>query len=187
MPSGITILAPNGQWGGITIGWSVVGAATHWQANLTNDGDTSYSKFILYVLYTSNRLYYQDLMDGTNPPPHENITINKVTVHAVAKYVSGGFFPRGYIQSIIYGWPGRALNRALTSTYMDLVMQSYTSGLTPITITDVNDIETYTKFASFSNIANARTTQQYIEVEWETNTTVHIKGGHIKGGSIATI
>lgn len=80
--AGLQTLAPNGA-GDLTNIPILVGAATDWQAQLTNDGDTSYVEETLDA--GSEDTYSME--DGTIPP---YAVIDSVTVHALIKGMVDG-------------------------------------------------------------------------------------------------
>ena len=184
MPTGTTTLRPNGQPIFHGFGWSVVGTGAHWIALLTNDGDTTYSKFIKWLSCTSLLIDYDDLLDGENPPPDENVTIDSIKIYSVVRYRSTGFPNSAKFVHGPAGWIGLFIPWSITTNYTLYSNAFTTKDGNPITVSDINSLRIGSNFNSFVSVSEGRVTQQYVEVNWETNSTVHIKGGTVLGGCL---
>jgi len=185
-PSGTTTLHPNGQPLFNGLGWTIVGALTYWQACLTNDGDTSYAKYIYLFGYSNLLLYYDDLMDGDNPPTDNNVKITEVRTYATVKLTPSGFPYAGACNFIINGWGLSPRPASISGLYVTYLKMTYNNIFgSEIRVADVNSIMSQFVFAGFINILQGRLTETYIEVDWVSNTPItetHLVGGHYLGG-----
>lgn len=144
-----TNLAPDGA-GTVTGIGQVVGAATHWQANLTNDGDTSYVRELggamTYDLYT---------MDDTTATG----VISSVVVHVVCSIAGGN--AKTYLRTHATNYAGA--NNALGAAYVDYSTTYNTNPNTAAAWTwdEIDDLE------AGVGLDNAgRCTQTYVVVNY---------------------
>lgn len=184
MTTGITTIRPISD-NGTNAAWSSTGTKFYTEIDeATTDEDNTY-------IYTSSlnttfkEVKFHSLLNGENPPPHENLIIPKVQIFVRHRNIFGAPTPRHNHRVQIEGW-GASLMGTLTNTYATNYKIYTKKGLADITVADVNSIVPqiiYTKvFSSRSN--TVRMTQIYIEVTWETIKTVHIKGAKILGNTL---
>jgi hypothetical protein len=153
--------APNGG-GSETYVASLVGAATHWQAMLTNDGDTSF-------IVDGGGAYQRDLYSTTNTAVTGLIESVKITV--VAKSIGGGAALKTAVKT-----NGTVYDGAETATVAAYASYSTTYYNNPQTgnawtIAEVNAMEIG---VSLKNACRA--TQVFATVTYESGATVNLTG-----------
>lgn len=169
------------------LGWTRVGTTTFVDALLTQDGDTKYAKFTPPGFGRWSPLTmtgYEDLLEGTNPPPDEDVTLNSVRVYGIARLVAGGFPYSGKLGISITGWSGFLWTNSLSGGYSNQLYASY--GTTGKTVDDINNIQTRSIFSAFTNINHGRITEQYVNVSWSrpNDEVIFYEGFKAKGYDI---
>lgn len=169
-------LAPDGA--GTATALILVGAATNWQANLTNDGDTSY---VVQIAAGNN----YDLYSITNTGVGAG-TIEKVSVTNVAKNTAGGA-GNGHVATELRTY---ATNYAGTITELTNAYTAYTTDYATNpntgnawTWTEVDALEAGTYLDCDGGGSQSRTTQTYVTVYYhvldgQTLSTVLAAGKH---------
>ena len=168
---GVTLLYPNYDGTVLApLGWSSTPllAPANWYQNLDEnppDGDTT------YVTKTSGKaslttIGFQDLLDGENPPPNENVVINNCTIYCYCKdYAVAIPSSNSMVTLTINRWSITGLSSIASHSYQ------YNSGShssvmgNPITVNDVNTARCNLQVRLGNNV-EFRVTQMYIEVEW---------------------
>ena len=192
MPTGTTILRPNASNFFTSVGWrsSPLTANNLWYTLVNEtppDGDTTF-------LWKSggrnyNEVHFQNLLNGENPPSSENVTIKSCTIYMNCRD-SAYAFPGGHSTASIefLGWsPIRPTYYPVTGsyTYISSYWEQRTDGgvLRDITVADINSARCNIGVNLGVGVW-FRVTQMYIKVNWETKSTVHIKGGTVLGGCL---
>jgi len=194
--SGTTTLLPNGEPIFQGTGWSVVGTGSHSSACSTNDSDTTYSKFVYSFGYSNLVLYYDDFLDGVNPPPSVDdggLTITEARIYGRVGYSASGFPTSAKFNNLIPDWGLTPRDKSISPGYTNYLFMTYTNVLgNPITVNDVNDVVSNSHFSEFDAVSYGKLTYSYIEVDWDyvepvvnpINTTgVYILGGVVIEGS----
>ena len=193
MPTGTTILRPNASGAYAPFGWSGSGGGlpNFWWLlcdETPPDGDTS------YIYKAGGRsgyslMYFEDLLDGETPPPSENVTIKNCTIYMNCRDFAHSFPSTSSSVAIeVNGWSvfrPTFYNPTGLYTYISSYWETRydAGGYRSITVADVNNACCDVSCTLGSGV-NFRVTQMYVEVNWETNATVHLKGGTVLGGCL---
>jgi len=150
--SGTTTLRPNDEPLFQGIGWSKYLAASYWQACLASD--SSFAKFTYSFGYSGMNLYYTDLLNGTNPPLHTDLSISAVRLYGRVRYVPNPTFPTSAsVSGYLSGWAIVHASNRCPSSYRTLTLESLTTKMgNPITISDVDDVVSVIKYSSFVGV-----------------------------------
>ncbi len=166
-------LYPNGP-GDLTNIPNLVGAATHWQANLTNDGDTSY---VMANAGGNPHIDTYNMDDGTVPA---GATINSVVVHTLARQtgVFGSLYNTVRLGGVNVQGPNHApLSNPAYTDYSDSLARPGGGAWTPA---DIPNLQAGPDLG-VGGAVEARNTQTYVVVTYKLPDSAAVLNGITSG------
>tara|TARA_Y100000310_G_scaffold12718_4_gene13109 strand:+ start:1380 stop:3437 length:2058 start_codon:yes stop_codon:yes gene_type:complete len=165
--TGTETLAPDGAGDETNIP-NLVGAATHWQAELTDDADVSY-------VWTAGAGYTRDLYTTNNTIVNRG-TISSVTIHVVAKETIGDSWVRTAIKTGGVAFDGA--ETALTGAYETYSTGYSTNPQTTNTWTwaEVDAMQIGVSVRTDGGGSNSRSTQVSATVAYDPTLSVNATG-----------
>lgn len=186
----ITTLRPDETLFSSPTGWGAVPSQYlpwYWFSLINESSPANTSD---YIYKTSGRYAYtgigfQDLFDGENPPPNDNIEITKVIIIMYCKDDLLGFpASNSFVGIGLTDW-GNILIGQTKFSWEYRSSQFNTKDGATITIDDVDSMSGYISCTLGDNV-NFRIAQVYADVYWRylDYPDIYIQGGHIQGGHI---